>query len=63
MPDKNPELLRKSTVNIRNPAEVQLWTESLDIYAADLVHAVNEVGNSAEAVLAYLRGKRNAGRE
>jgi hypothetical protein len=55
MADRNPELLKKATINIRNPGEVELWTEALNIWTADLVRAVDEVGNSAEAVLAYLR--------
>lgn len=52
-----PELLQKATVNIRNPAEVELWTHTLNIYTAQLVRAVAEVGDASEAVLAYLRSQ------
>jgi hypothetical protein len=48
------ELLKKPTVNVRNPAEVELWTYTLNIYTAELVRAVSEVGDSSEKVLAYL---------
>jgi hypothetical protein len=55
MADPYAELLKKPTVNIRNPADVELWTATLNIYTAQLVRAVSEVGDSSEAVLAYLR--------
>jgi hypothetical protein len=55
MADEHPELLKKPTVNVRNPAEVELWTYALNIYTAQLVRAVTEVGDSSEKVLAYLR--------
>jgi hypothetical protein len=58
MADEHPELLKKPTVNIRSPADVELWTTVLNIYTADLVRAVSEVGDSSEAVLAYLRAHR-----
>jgi hypothetical protein len=52
MADENSELLKKSTVNIHNPADVELWTYTLN--TAELVRAVSEVGDSSEKVLAYL---------
>jgi len=55
MPDKNPELVKKKRINIRDPEEVALWTETLNIYTADLVKAVNEVGDDAVQVLVFLR--------
>jgi hypothetical protein len=55
MTDEHAELLKKPTVNVRNPAEVELWTYTLNIYTAQLVRAVTEVGDSSEKVLAYLR--------
>jgi hypothetical protein len=55
MADPYAELLKKPTVNIRNPADVELWTATLNIYTAQLVRAVTEVGDSSEKVLAYLR--------
>jgi hypothetical protein len=58
MADPYAELLNKPTVNIRNPAEVELWTVTLNIYTAELVRAVSEVGDSSEKVLSYLKAKR-----
>jgi hypothetical protein len=55
MADDPSELLKKPTVNVRNPAEVELWTSTLNIYTVQLVRAVSEVGDSSEKVLAYLR--------
>jgi uncharacterized protein DUF3606 len=49
------ELLSRDRINIRQPREVELWTEALDIYTADLVAAITEVGDSSAAVLTYLR--------
>lgn len=57
MADEKSELLDKPTVNVRNPADVELWTSTLNIYTAELVFAVSEVGDSSEKVLAYLKGK------
>jgi hypothetical protein len=54
MADEKSELLKKPTINIRNPADVELWTATLNIYTAQLVRAVSEVGDSSEKVLAYL---------
>lgn len=62
MADIDAELLKKPTVNIRNPAEVELWTNALNIYTAQLVRAVSEVGDSSEKVLAYLRSQRPGNR-
>lgn len=62
MADPESELLKKPTVNIRNPAEVELWTSTLNIYTAQLVRAVSEVGDSSEKVLAYLRDQRAGSR-
>jgi hypothetical protein len=58
MPDRYRELLAKTTVDIRNPQEVEMWTQLLDIYTADLVNAVELVGNESAAVLEYLRSNR-----
>jgi len=55
MADEYAELLKKPTVNIRNPADVELWTHTLNIYTAQLVRAVGEVGDSSEKVLEYLK--------
>jgi hypothetical protein len=55
MPESYRELLEKPTVDIRNPGDVELWTRALDVYTADLVHAVEAVGNDSSAVLEYLR--------
>ncbi len=58
MADPYAELLKKPTVNIRNPAEVEAWTAALNIYTAELVRAVSEVGDSSEKVLLYLKAQR-----
>ena len=52
---KYEKLLARDKLNIRNPEEVALWTEALDIYTVDLVSAVAEVGDSAADVLDFLR--------
>jgi hypothetical protein len=57
MADLPSELLKKPTVNIRNPAEVELWTSTLNIYTAELVRAVSEVGDTSEKVLEYLKNQ------
>jgi uncharacterized protein DUF3606 len=57
MADEYAELLKKPTVNVRNPEDVELWTHTLNIYTAQLVRAVAEVGDSSERVLAYLRAQ------
>ncbi|HZZ95109.1 MAG TPA: DUF3606 domain-containing protein [Usitatibacter sp.] len=61
MHDRYRELLAKPTVDIRNPQEVEMWTEALDIFTADLVNAVEAVGNRSDAVLAYLHDNRPNG--
>ena len=53
----NPEysaLLASERVNVRNGAEIELWTEVLDIYVADVIAAIAEVGNESARVLDYL---------
>ena len=55
------KLLAREKLNIRNPEEVALWTETLDIYTADLVSAVAEVGDSAADILDFLRKRGIAG--
>lgn len=62
MPDHYRELLAKPTVDIRNPADVELWTQTLDVFTADLVHAVDVAGNQSVAVLEYLRENDYPGR-
>lgn len=66
MPDADRELLAKPLLDLRDPAAVELWTRALDVYTADLVAAVDIVGNDALAVLSYLRengvpGRRSRG--
>lgn len=55
-------LLARETVNLNNPHEVELWTDALDIYTADLFMAVAAVGHSARSVLEYLHANGIAGR-
>jgi hypothetical protein len=38
--DEKSELLKKPTINIRDPVDVELWTTTLNIYTAQLVRAV-----------------------
>ena len=49
------ELLARQTVNLRNQREIDLWTEALDIYTADLVLAVAQVGESTADVFEYMQ--------
>lgn len=62
MPDRYRELLAKPTLDLRNPHDVELWTQALDVYTADLVAAVDLVGHESVAVLDYLRENGIAGR-
>ena len=55
------KLLARDKLNIRNPEEVELWTETLGIYTADLVAAVAEVGDSAAKVLDFLKSRGISG--
>jgi hypothetical protein len=55
MPEPDRELLARPTIDIRDPAQVELWTRALNVYTADLVEAVAMVGNASGAVLEYLR--------
>jgi hypothetical protein len=59
MADPFRQLLANPVVDIRDPATVELWTRTLDVYTAELVHAVEHAGTSSAAVLEYLRGKRD----
>jgi hypothetical protein len=52
--DDYAHLLAHEHVSLRSAAELDLWTETLDIYVADVVMAVAEVGNVSADVLAYL---------
>jgi hypothetical protein len=63
MADEKSELLKKPTINIRDPADVELWTTTLNIYTAQLVRAVSEVGDSSEKVLTYLLEHRTHRRD
>ena len=47
-------LLARERVNVRNGVEVELWTEVLDIYVADVIAAIAEVGTESARVLDYL---------
>jgi hypothetical protein len=54
MLDLYRELLARPTVDIRDPAQVEMWTRTLNIYTADLVEAVSRVGHASTAVLEHL---------
>jgi hypothetical protein len=49
------QLLARERINLRHPEELELWTAILDVYVADIVMAVAEVGDSSRKVLAYLQ--------
>lgn len=61
VPPSFRELLSRETVNLRNPREVELWTETLGIYTAELVQAVSVVGPSSAKVFEYLERRGLAG--
>lgn len=56
------DLLARPSVNLRSAREVELWTDALGIYTADLVLAVSEVGTSSEKVFEYLQAQGIPGR-
>jgi hypothetical protein len=62
MQDRLRELLAHPTLDLRNPHDVEAWTQALDIYTADLVEAVDIVGNQTAAVLEYLQSRGIPGR-
>jgi hypothetical protein len=43
-----------SRISLREAWEVRYWTEKLGITKAELIDAVEEVGNSVKAVTEYL---------
>jgi len=49
--------LDRKLIAMDEPHEVRSWTESLRVTADELREAVKAVGNSAEAVRAYLKKK------
>jgi hypothetical protein len=62
MPENSyAELLGRDRVNVRSFAEIELWTDVLDVYVADLVMAVAEVGNRSADVLDFLLARKAEG--
>ena len=55
-------LLQRDQVDLKRGQDIELWTSVLDIYAADLLDAVNAVGTSASEVLGYIVDKGLVGR-
>lgn len=49
--------LDRKLISINEPHELRSWSESLGVTADELREAVKAVGNSAEAVRAYLAKK------
>jgi len=47
-------LLQRDHVDLKRPQDIELWTSVLEIYAADLLNAVAEVGTSSTSVLRYI---------
>lgn len=58
MDDPKKTGLDRKLIAMDEPHEVRRWTESFGVTADELREAVKAVGNSAEAVRAYL-GKKD----
>ena len=56
-------LLSDSDIDLRKSRQVELWTEVLDIYTADLVNAVAAAGPTSVDVLKYIIDKGLAGNQ
>ena len=52
--DRHHLLLQHERIDLKKMREVELWTDVLDIYTADLFNAVAVAGTSSSAVLQYL---------
>lgn len=53
--DRHQELLlQHESVDLKKVSQVELWTDVLDIYTADLFNAVAIVGTSSATVLQYI---------
>ena len=52
--DRYRVLIAQARIDLKKMQDVELWTDVLGIYAADLVDAVSVVGNSSSAVLQYI---------
>ena len=51
---------RYDLVELRDPGSVELWCAALRVCTADLVEAVNAVGNRGDQVAEYIRRKRRS---
>ena len=47
-------LLQDESIDLKKVRQVELWTDLLDIYTADLFNAVAIAGTSSTAVLQYI---------
>jgi hypothetical protein len=48
----------RNRISLKEDYEVRYWTERLGVSREELARAVNEVGNSAEAVRKHLRSDK-----
>ena len=60
--DRYRLLTENEQIDLRKIRDVELWTDVLDIYTADLFNAVAVAGTSSAAVLQYLIDNRLVGR-
>lgn len=59
--DRHHLLLQHEHIDLKKMREVELWTDVLDIYTADLFNAVAVAGTSSAAVLQYIIDNRLVG--
>lgn len=55
--DTTKTALDRKLIALNEPYEVDYWTKALGISEQQLRNAVGEVGNSAEQVRIYLKGR------
>lgn len=52
--DRYHHLTEREDIDLRKVRDIELWTDVLDVYTADVFNAVALVGTSSVAVLNYL---------
>ena len=62
IPERHSLLLQREHVDLKKAAEVELWTDVLGIYTADLLDAVAVMGTRSSEVLQYIVDKGLVGR-
>lgn len=48
----------RSKINVQNPEEIRAWAKNLNVSPAELIKAIDAVGNSAAEVRKELEGSR-----